>query len=362
MPTLITRLAAIAVFSLGVAAVPSIADAAWSCVPYARSVSDVKLSGDAWQWWENASGVYGKGQRPQMGSVIVFKRTQDMYHGHVAVVRQVVNSRKIIVDHANWGDGRRGKVDAGVGIIDVSPNNDWTQTRVWYSPISDYGGTTYPTFGFIYPGQAPHMANSPSLHAWNSSRDHEVDESDVAPTFSSRALMRRTQVGYSKTLLEAQRIQHARALQKYAVAQRPALFQQASLVKPAGDMAQKKSDRSEVFVVSPTAGKAPQPIHKPQGAMSRLGGAPGKSEPLMVPVKFVVDGKPVMGHVVRLSEEAPVQPEKATASKADAKGKAAQKVDKKEDKAEKASKKAEKTDKKAAGKQAEAKSRHEKRS
>ena len=29
-----------------------------TCVPYARAVSGIELSGDAWEWWDEADGVY----------------------------------------------------------------------------------------------------------------------------------------------------------------------------------------------------------------------------------------------------------------------------------------------------------------
>lgn len=123
----------------------------WSCVPYARQVSDIDLSGDAWRWWTAAAGVYNRGQTPKAGAVLVFKRTARLRQGHVAVVRQVINSRRIVVDHANWDRGRRkGRIDNGVSVLDVSPNNDWSQVRVWYTPVGDFGTTQYPTNGFIY--------------------------------------------------------------------------------------------------------------------------------------------------------------------------------------------------------------------
>ncbi|MGC2854382.1 CHAP domain-containing protein [Novispirillum sp. DQ9] len=131
----------------------------WSCVPYARSISSIDLSGDAWRWWDAAAGVYGRGQAPREGSVLVFKRTSQLRQGHVAVVRQVIDNRRILVDHANWDRGRRkGRIDSAVGILDVSPKNDWTQVRVWYTPVGDYGTTRYPTNGFIYPQGAGRAA------------------------------------------------------------------------------------------------------------------------------------------------------------------------------------------------------------
>lgn len=126
---------------------------ALQCVPYARQVSGVELSGDAWRWWSAAVGFYDRGSQPQVGSVLVFKQTSSMRHGHVAVVKRVVNRREIRIDHANWGNGRRGsrgQVHLDVAVLDVSPHNDWTQVRVWHEPSDTFGVRVNPTFGFIY--------------------------------------------------------------------------------------------------------------------------------------------------------------------------------------------------------------------
>lgn len=126
------------------------------CVPYARQVSGVQISGDAWTWWGQARGEgYATGGRPQAGAVMVFKRANGMRRGHVAVVRNVVNAREVVIDHANWAtrrSGRKGKIDRGVSVIDVSPRNDWSMVRVWYPVVDDYGTSVYPLFGFIYNG------------------------------------------------------------------------------------------------------------------------------------------------------------------------------------------------------------------
>jgi len=126
------------------------------CVPYARQVSGVAIMGDAWTWWGQArSSGYQTGGRPQEGAVMVFKRSGTMRRGHVAVVRQVVDSREVIVDHANWASrrsGRKGRVDRGVSVIDVSPRNDWSMVRVWYPIVDDYGTSVYPLYGFVYGG------------------------------------------------------------------------------------------------------------------------------------------------------------------------------------------------------------------
>lgn len=124
----------------------------WSCVPYARAVSAIDLQGDAWRWWDAATGRYGKWSAPSPGAVLVFKRSKDLRRGHVAVVRSIVDSRTIVVDHANWGArGRKGIIDRDVPVIDVSAHNDWSAARVWYPPIDDFGSSTYATHGFIYP-------------------------------------------------------------------------------------------------------------------------------------------------------------------------------------------------------------------
>ncbi len=120
-----------------------------SCVPYARAVSGIHLSGDAWQWWGHAAGLYARGSSPHTDAVLVFARQGRMRRGHVAVVTKVVNRREVLVDHANWAPGR-GKVAHAVPVLDVSPRNDWTQVRVWFRPGAQYGTRVYRTDGFVY--------------------------------------------------------------------------------------------------------------------------------------------------------------------------------------------------------------------
>ena len=118
------------------------------CVAFARSDSNVSLSGNAADWWDNAAGVYARGNRPQAGSVLAFTANGRMRLGHVSVVSRVINAREIEVDHANWG-AYRGAVSRGVSVVDVSANNDWTAVRVGLANGEDFG-SVYPTFGFIY--------------------------------------------------------------------------------------------------------------------------------------------------------------------------------------------------------------------
>ena len=121
-----------------------------SCVPYARQVSGIMVTGNAWQWWNNATGVYARGDRPEPGSVLNFRSNGRMHLGHVAVVAQVVNPREVIVDHANWPSGEGyGAVSRHVAVVDVSTANNWSAVRVELARSGTFG-SVYPTYGFIY--------------------------------------------------------------------------------------------------------------------------------------------------------------------------------------------------------------------
>jgi surface antigen len=130
------------------------------CVPYARERSGVQIYGDARTWWNQAEGRYKRGHRPKPGAVMAFSPSGSMTLGHVAAVAKVIDSRTVLLDHANWSpiDGRRGQIERGVKAVDVSPANDWSQVRVWYDPIQALGTTAWPVAGFIYnerDGQPP---------------------------------------------------------------------------------------------------------------------------------------------------------------------------------------------------------------
>jgi len=125
----------------------------YQCVAYAREATGVTIRGNANTWWGQAEGVYARGKAPKPGAILAFKSMRGMPAGHVAVVAAVVNDRELLLDHANWS--RRGRVERGVRAIDVSPEGDWSQVRVWFAGIGDIGTRTNPTFGFIYPKSAP---------------------------------------------------------------------------------------------------------------------------------------------------------------------------------------------------------------
>ena len=121
-------------------------DTAMQCVPYARLISGINLRGDAFTWWSGANGLYPRGAAPAPGAVLVLAQTGRLRSGHVAVVRQIVSAREILVDHANWIPGQ---VINGQSVYDASPANDWTMPRFYNAEAGVYGNI-YPAYGFIY--------------------------------------------------------------------------------------------------------------------------------------------------------------------------------------------------------------------
>jgi len=119
------------------------------CVPYARQLSGIQIWGDAVTWWAQAASVYVRSGRPAPGSVLVLRGFNDQTRGHVSYVREVVSTRLVRVDHANWLKG--GEISLNVPVIDVSPANDWSQVRIWHVPGDYWGGRTYEAEGFIHP-------------------------------------------------------------------------------------------------------------------------------------------------------------------------------------------------------------------
>ncbi len=121
-----------------------------SCVPFARNDSGIAVAGNAWQWWDNAAGLYARGSVPEAGSVLTFRSNGRMRMGHVAVVSRVINPREVEVDQANWwGPGMYGGVARNMPVVDVSEANDWTAVRVGLGESGKFG-SVYPTYGFIY--------------------------------------------------------------------------------------------------------------------------------------------------------------------------------------------------------------------
>ena len=129
------------------------------CVPFARENSGIELSGNAGTWWDNAEGLYERGAKPEVGSILNFRATGRIRMGHVAVVTNVVDGRHIQIDHANWASP--GRISRDIDVVDVSPANDWTAVRVELDHTNEFG-SVYPTYGFIYdrPDSGTMLANT----------------------------------------------------------------------------------------------------------------------------------------------------------------------------------------------------------
>lgn len=133
------------------------------CVPYARAESGIEIRGNANRWWQLAAGKYQRSRRPEEGSVFVMKGYQTARRGHVAVVKQIVDSRTIVVDHANWGND--GRIYLQAPVRDLSPKNDWSQVQVWFTPGQQWGRRVYKAKGFILPTTAVASATGLTLAA-----------------------------------------------------------------------------------------------------------------------------------------------------------------------------------------------------
>jgi surface antigen len=111
------------------------------CVPYARARSGINLFGDAGTWWEQAEGHFARGSAPLLGSVMVLTGYAGPGRGHLAVVTAMVSDREIRVDHANWLND--GAIYVNDPVVDVSPDNDWSEVRVWNARAGSWGVRTY---------------------------------------------------------------------------------------------------------------------------------------------------------------------------------------------------------------------------
>lgn len=161
------------------------------CVPYARQVTGVKIYGDAHTWWGQANGRYAKGEDPKVGAVMSFRASGKSRLGHVAAVSKLIDSRTVLISHANWSpiNGRRGQIEKNVRAVDVSEDNDWSAVRVWYGPIKALGGRHWQLNGFIYnqkPGQKSEKQGAAKLAKTKPEKDgaerlEAVSPSDVRP-------------------------------------------------------------------------------------------------------------------------------------------------------------------------------------
>jgi len=122
------------------------------CALFAREFTGIRIRGDAWTWWDQAAGLYPRGDTPRQDAILVLRATSQLPLGHVGIVRKIVGPREITITHANWGndDPTRRIVHDSTAVVDVSPGNDWSQLRFWNAPAHAFG-KVYDAYGFIYP-------------------------------------------------------------------------------------------------------------------------------------------------------------------------------------------------------------------
>lgn len=160
------------------------------CVPFARAASGIELKGNAANWWDAAAGVYQRGSLPEQGSVLNFRANGHMRLGHVAVVTEVVDSRNIAIEHANWaGPGaNKGGITRDIPVEDVSPDNDWSEVRVGLGRGGEYG-SVYRTYGFIYdrPDNGEMLANRPDAGTTRTAQAVSLTELAQAPADAAPA-------------------------------------------------------------------------------------------------------------------------------------------------------------------------------
>ena len=118
------------------------------CVPFARELSGIQIYGDAHTWWDQAKGRYMRGTRPEVGAVMALRPHGNSRLGHVAAVSRVIDSRNVLISHANWSSP--GEIERDVRAVDVSPDNDWSEVRIWFGPMQALGTGHWPLYGFIY--------------------------------------------------------------------------------------------------------------------------------------------------------------------------------------------------------------------
>jgi hypothetical protein len=125
-------------------------------VAYVKSVTGIRIPGEAWSWWDGSNGRYARGAVPAPTAVLVFRQQQNLPLGHLAIVTKVLSSREVRISHADWSStwATRGRITGNVPVLDVSSRNDWTKVRLWYAARGTVENV-YNTYGFVYGGIKP---------------------------------------------------------------------------------------------------------------------------------------------------------------------------------------------------------------
>ena len=93
----------------------------------------------------------------------------------------MITPREIRIDHANWLND--GAIYVNDPVLDVSPDNDWSQVKVWNIRSASWGTKVYAVRGFIGPG-AP---DSTPMASADDPIARQIASSDAAPVRSRRA-------------------------------------------------------------------------------------------------------------------------------------------------------------------------------
>lgn len=121
------------------------------CTDYVAYEIGIGHFGHAKTWWSDSrftSTGYTQSSTPAVGAIIVFNSWSSNAFGHVGIVRSILSSSEILIDHSNWHWD--GNPQTGVGVKQAS--GSWSQVKVKYNPGDDnYGGSTYPVLGFLIP-------------------------------------------------------------------------------------------------------------------------------------------------------------------------------------------------------------------
>ena len=122
-----------------------------SCVPFARNDSGIEVAGNAWQWWDNAAGVYARGSVPEARQRPRLPR-QRPHAPRPCRGRQPRGQcprRSRSTTPTGGARGMHGGVARNMPVVDVSEANDWSAVRVGLGESGEFG-SVYPTYGFIY--------------------------------------------------------------------------------------------------------------------------------------------------------------------------------------------------------------------
>jgi len=109
---------------------------------------------DAKDWWAAAqvNNEYQSGSLPRVGAVMVIDAWGDSgasKYGHVAIVKEIIDDKTILIDHANFDSADTVSLDRMVYDVSASPSH-WQNIKIQWNDYNP-GGTTYPVLGFIYP-------------------------------------------------------------------------------------------------------------------------------------------------------------------------------------------------------------------